>query len=108
MKGRNQWGTGSPRRVSRLRRTALAVAAVLAVETALVSLGTGSAFAADSGTTKQATKVSNAKSPASSADSVASAMLMARMQNRKIEVLSQRTADSTTYALPSGEMQTET
>jgi hypothetical protein len=87
------------------------VAAVLAAETALVSLGTGAAFAADSGTTKKATTVSDAKSAAkpaaSSADSTASAMLMARTQNRKIEVLSERTADSTTYALPSGELQTE-
>ncbi|WP_306457902.1 DNRLRE domain-containing protein [Streptomyces sp. SA15] len=83
------------------------MAAVLAAETALVSLGTGAAFAADSGTTETATTVSDAKPAASSADSIASAMLMARMQNRKIEVLSQRTADSTTYAMPSGELQTE-
>ncbi|MDQ0934817.1 YD repeat-containing protein [Streptomyces turgidiscabies] len=32
---------------------------------------------------------------------------MARLQGRKIEVLSERTADSTTYALPSGELQTD-
>ncbi|MGW4911371.1 DNRLRE domain-containing protein [Streptomyces sp. NPDC004270] len=106
----------SPRTVNRLRRTALAVAAVLAAETALLSLGTGTAFAAGSGSgaTERAAAssarpaaASSAKSAASSADSVASAMLMARTQNRKIEVLSERTSDSTTYALPSGELQTE-
>ncbi|MER6205926.1 DNRLRE domain-containing protein [Streptomyces sp. NPDC001642] len=32
---------------------------------------------------------------------------MARLQDRKIEVLSERAADSTTYALPSGELETE-
>ncbi|MEV6500794.1 DNRLRE domain-containing protein [Streptomyces prunicolor] len=32
---------------------------------------------------------------------------MARLQDRKIEVLSERATDSTTYALPSGELQTE-
>ncbi|MGW1625299.1 DNRLRE domain-containing protein [Streptomyces sp. NPDC002172] len=32
---------------------------------------------------------------------------MARLQDRKIEVLSARTSDSTTYALPSGELETE-
>lgn len=83
------------------------MAVVLAVETALVSLETGTAFAADS-TTTAVTAVSDTKSVASSADSVAAALLMARLQNRKIEVLSERTADSTTYALPSGELQTST
>ncbi|WP_198655336.1 hypothetical protein [Streptomyces geranii] len=73
------------------------MAAVLAAETALLSLNTGAAFAADSGVTETVTTVSDAKSAASSADSVASAMLMARTQNRKIEVLSERTADSTTW-----------
>ncbi|MBK3575605.1 DNRLRE domain-containing protein [Streptomyces sp. MBT65] len=93
----------------RLRRTALTIAAVLAAETALVSLATGAAFAADSGTTTEATAASDTtKSMASAADSVSSALLMARLQDRKIEVLSQRTADSTTYALPSGELQTST
>ncbi|WP_306425463.1 DNRLRE domain-containing protein [Streptomyces hilarionis] len=33
-------------------------------------------------------------------------MLMARTRHRRIEALSERTADSTTYALPSGELQT--
>jgi RHS repeat-associated protein len=37
----------------------------------------------------------------------ASAVLMARLQDRRIEVLSARATDSTTYALPSGELETE-
>ncbi|MFJ2114133.1 DNRLRE domain-containing protein, partial [Streptomyces sp. NPDC087850] len=35
------------------------------------------------------------------------ALLMARLQGRRIEVTSERAGDSTTYALPSGELQTE-
>ncbi|MFD4562151.1 DNRLRE domain-containing protein [Streptomyces sp. NPDC058469] len=85
----------------------MAVAAVLALETALVSLETGSAFADGSDTTV-VTAVSDTKSAASSVDSVDAALLMARLQDRRIEVLSERTADSTTYALPSGELQTST
>ncbi|MFB7336883.1 DNRLRE domain-containing protein [Streptomyces adustus] len=92
-----------------MRRTALAVTAVLAAEAALVSLGSGAAFAAGSGTTRTVTAAraeAGAEPAASAADSTASAMLMARTQNRKIEVLSARTSDSTTYALPSGQLQT--
>ncbi|MFC7264062.1 hypothetical protein [Streptomyces lutosisoli] len=70
------------------------MAAVLAAEAALVSLETGAAFAADSGTTDvTATKASETKSAASSADSVAAALLTARLQDRKIEVLSERFGD---------------
>ncbi|MCT9011291.1 DNRLRE domain-containing protein [Streptomyces rhizosphaerihabitans] len=43
--------------------------------------------------------------PAQAADE-ASAMLMARLQDRKIEVLSARTEHGTTWALPSGALQT--
>ncbi|MHC3473272.1 DNRLRE domain-containing protein [Streptomyces sp. 7R007] len=93
--------------MTRLRPTALTVAAVLAAEAALVSLGTGAAFAAGSGTTEQPTTAHHAQKRASSAESEAAALLMARTQHRWIEVLSERTADSTTYALPSGELQTE-
>ncbi|ELP63431.1 DNRLRE domain-containing protein [Streptomyces turgidiscabies] len=93
-----------------LRRTALAVAAVLAAEAALVSLSSGQAFAAaDSGTAKvTSTAAKSAKSAASTADSTAAALLMARLQGRKIEVLSERSASSTTYALPNGQLQTST
>ncbi|MEU9150115.1 DNRLRE domain-containing protein [Streptomyces sp. NPDC048417] len=93
-----------------LRRTALAVAAVLATEAALVSLETGTAFAdaTSAASTETTTTSSDTKSAASSADSVSAALSMARLQNRKIEVTSERSADSTTYALPSGELQTST
>jgi RHS repeat-associated protein len=90
-----------------LRRTALAVAAVLTAETALVSLGSGAVFAAGQGVTEKA-PAGDTKPAASSADSVAAALLTARLQGRKIEVTSERSATSTTYALPSGELQTTT
>ncbi|MEV0741503.1 DNRLRE domain-containing protein [Streptomyces sp. NPDC050549] len=92
-----------------MRRTAWVVAAVLAAETALVSWETGAAFASDTAATTSVTAASDtSKSAASSADSVAAALLMARLQDRNIEVTSERTATSTTYALPSGELQTST
>lgn len=81
---------------------------MLAAEAALVSLETGAVFAADSGTTEVTATSDETKSAASSADSVSAALLMARLQDRKIEVLSERSATSTTYALPSGELQTST
>ncbi|MCX5558357.1 DNRLRE domain-containing protein [Streptomyces sp. NBC_00038] len=80
----------------------------MAAEAALVSLETGAVFAADSGTTEVTATSDETKSAASSADSVSAALLMARLQDRKIEVLSERSATSTTYALPSGELQTST
>ncbi|SHI05463.1 DNRLRE domain-containing protein [Streptomyces sp. 3214.6] len=106
--------SGRRRGSESVRRTALAVAAVLAAETALLSLGTGSAFAAgfDSGATAGAAKAGSgrahsAKAAASSADSVEAALLMARLQGRKIEATSERTADSSTYALPNGQLETD-
>ncbi|WP_369030600.1 DNRLRE domain-containing protein [Streptomyces adonidis] len=94
-----------------VRRTAVAVLVALAAQVALVEQGGGPAFAADTGShaktstaaKKSATKVSG---PAEAQDE-ASAVLMARLQHRKIEVLSARTADSTTYALPDGQLQTQ-
>ncbi|MGW2035303.1 DNRLRE domain-containing protein [Streptomyces sp. NPDC001811] len=71
-----------------------------------MSLGTGVGFATASGAARTV-KASDVKSAATSADSVASALLTARTLNRKIEVLSERTEDSTTFALPSGELRTE-
>ena len=114
MRLKGRWVPASGGRTFRqgLRRTALAVAAVLVAETALVSLGTGATFAADGaaeGAAETRTAASDsAKSAASAADSVDAALLMARLQDRKIEVLSERSATSTTYALPSGELQTST
>lgn len=73
-----------------------------------MSLGSGAAFAAGSAAEATLAASSNSDSAASSADSVAAALLMARLQDRRIEVASQRSATSTTYALPSGELQTST
>ncbi|MEU9413496.1 DNRLRE domain-containing protein [Streptomyces sp. NPDC048281] len=82
---------------------------LVAADVALVSQDTGLAFAAD-GTNATSVTASSASAeatgPAEARDE-ASAMLMARLQGRKIEVLSARAADSTTYALPSGELVTE-
>lgn len=112
MRLKGRWVPGARRRGrpsrAALGRAALAVAAVLAAEAALVSLETGAVFAADSGTTEVTATSDETKSAASSADSVSAALLMARLQDRKIEVLSERSATSTTYALPSGELQTST
>ncbi|MFF5303294.1 DNRLRE domain-containing protein [Streptomyces sp. NPDC013161] len=80
---------------------------VVAVETALVSLDTGVVFAAEGAASESVQSASADSSGPAQAQDEASAVLMARLQNRKIEVLSERTADSTTYALPSGELQTE-
>jgi hypothetical protein len=83
---------------------------LLAAEAALVAANSGMAFAADPGGAGKTSVTSKAskgsKSAASSADSAAAALLMARLQHRKIEITSERTADSTTYALPNGQLQT--
>ncbi|MFI6402303.1 DNRLRE domain-containing protein [Streptomyces sp. NPDC050548] len=82
----------------------------MAAEAALIvggsmAVAAGAATAAsDSATTVAAS--AKAEAPAEAQDE-ASAVLMARLQNRNIEVLSDRTTDSTTYALPSGELRTE-
>ncbi|MDX3458824.1 DNRLRE domain-containing protein [Streptomyces sp. ME02-8801-2C] len=80
----------------------------MAAEAALAAVGTGQTFAAAVSTTTKVASAKPAKSAASSADSAAAALLMARLQGRKIEVLSERSASSTTYALPNGQMQTST
>jgi len=89
----------------RLRQVAGAVSLLLAVETAMVAESTGQAMAETPAAVSLASESSEVSGPAEAADK-ASAVLMARSQGRKIEVLSERTADSTTYALPSGELQT--
>ena len=82
---------------------------LVAAETTLVSQDTGLAFAAEAASSSaESTQSSSADSlGAAEAQDEASAVLMARLQDRKIEVLSERAADSTTYALPSGELETE-
>ena len=95
---------------SGLRRVAVGLSMLLAAEAALVAANSGMAFAADPGGAGKTSVTSKAskgsKSAASSADSAAAALLMARLQHRKIEITSERTADSTTYALPNGQLQT--
>ncbi|MEU0949469.1 DNRLRE domain-containing protein [Streptomyces canus] len=95
---------GRVRQAQRLRQIAIGVVMLFAAEAALVSQDTGIAFATPT-TDAPAQAAAPASGPAEAQDE-ASAMLMARLQDRKIEVLSERTADSTTYALPSGELET--
>ncbi|WP_249125997.1 DNRLRE domain-containing protein [Streptomyces sp. A2-16] len=81
----------------------------MAAETAVVAESSGLSFA-DSATSASSASASSGTSTTfgpAEAQSEASAVLMARLQDRKIEVLSARTSDSTTYALPSGELETE-
>ncbi|MFE2425797.1 DNRLRE domain-containing protein [Streptomyces sp. NPDC059373] len=88
---------------------ATGVAMLLAAETALVAADSGVALAVENAKATTTTPTSSAKhtlGPAEAQDE-ASAVLMARLQKREIEVLSERTAASTTYALPSGEIRTE-
>ncbi|MFI1294414.1 DNRLRE domain-containing protein [Streptomyces sp. NPDC020792] len=80
----------------------------MAAETALVAQDSGMVFASEMAATTTSAPANSTKAEGrAEAQDEASAMLMARLQARKIEVLSARTADSTTYALPSGEFQTE-
>jgi RHS repeat-associated protein len=82
---------------------------LFAAEAALVSQDTGIAFARPaSGAPVEAAQSDATKTsgPVEAQDE-ASAVLMARLQDRRIEVLSARATDSTTYALPSGELETE-
>ncbi|WP_327725016.1 DNRLRE domain-containing protein [Streptomyces europaeiscabiei] len=68
-----------------------------------VTIMEGAAVAAEPQSVQAETKADFG--PAEAQDE-ASASLMARLQDRKIEVLSARTAASTTWALPSGALQT--
>ncbi|MFI1018695.1 DNRLRE domain-containing protein [Streptomyces sp. NPDC020965] len=85
---------------------ACAVAAVLAAETAVMVAVTGQAVALtpQQPSARAAAEKAAAKGPAVAQDE-ASARLMARLQKRKIEVLSARTDTSSTYVLPDGQMQ---
>ncbi|MFC9843931.1 DNRLRE domain-containing protein [Streptomyces sp. NPDC060223] len=93
-----------------MRRIALGLVTTLAAQSALVSIGSGAAFALPTSAASSgvAAASSDSKEAASTADSVTAALLMARLQDRKIEVTSERTTTSTTWALPSGELQTAT
>ncbi|MFE9248350.1 DNRLRE domain-containing protein [Streptomyces sp. NPDC007088] len=69
-----------------------------------MSLESGAAFAVPSGDTVAGASAD--EKAASTADSTAAALLTARLRDRRVEILSERTATSTTWALPSGELQT--
>ncbi|MEU1217751.1 DNRLRE domain-containing protein [Streptomyces microflavus] len=105
--------TGTARKA---RRIAVGLTAVLLAQTALVSTGSGAAFAVSPAGTSTSAAESVFASPgsapagtekaASTADSVAAGLLVARLQKRRIEVLPERTATTTTYALPDGSLET--
>ncbi|MFE9880619.1 DNRLRE domain-containing protein [Streptomyces sp. NPDC005784] len=79
----------------------------MVTEGALIAEGSGLTFAVAPESSASAASASGTPSgPAEARDEV-SALMMARSQDRKIEVLSERTSKSTTYALPSGALQTE-
>ncbi|MGW0882103.1 DNRLRE domain-containing protein [Streptomyces sp. NPDC002671] len=90
------------------RKVATAVSLALLAEAALM-LSTGEAVAVGKPQAAAADTSKAQKQPTGPAEAAdpASAVLMARLQGRRIEVLSARTADSTTWALPSGSLQTE-
>lgn len=92
----------------RSRQVAGVVSLLLLAEAALLVEPTGRAVAVGqpAAVTESVTATAPVYGPAEAADK-ASAVLMARLQNRRIEVLSERAADSTTWALPSGSLQSE-
>lgn len=100
-------GSSAHRARRRIRRIAGSLSLLLAVEAAMVVESTGQAMAVSVEALASASSTSAETLGPAEAQDETSAMLMARLQDRKIEVLSERTADSTTYALPSGELSTE-
>ncbi|MEU6879919.1 DNRLRE domain-containing protein [Streptomyces sp. NPDC046712] len=101
-----QWSSKHRSTRQRLRLIAGAVAAVLAAETAVVVATTGQAVALASQQPGARTAAEAAPKGPAVAQDEASARLMARLQKRRIEVLSVRTETSATYVLPDGQMQT--
>ncbi|MER6298968.1 DNRLRE domain-containing protein [Kitasatospora sp. NPDC001539] len=87
-----------PRRRSALRNTAVALAVLLAAESAAVIMTTGQAVAVGK---EQAPKPVRAQGPAEAAD-LATAHLKARLENRRIEVVDERTESTTTWINPDG------
>lgn len=95
-------------RTQRFKTAVLAVSLAVLAQPVFVVTGTGQATAVSSvGAGKAAAaKEAPARGPAQAADE-ASAQLMARLQHRRIEILSARTEDSTTWADPDGSLTTE-
>ena len=90
----------------RVRRISGSLAFVLIAEAALLATaGTGTTAVADD---SPAAGSSATSLGAAEAQDEASALLMARLQNRRIEVLSERTSTATTWALPDGTLRTDT
>ncbi|MFF2122657.1 DNRLRE domain-containing protein [Kitasatospora sp. NPDC058184] len=81
-----------------LRHTAVALAVVLSVEAAAVIMTTGQAVAV---TTEQSPKPAKALGPAEAKD-IATAHLKARLENRRIEVVDERTESTTSWINPDG------
>ncbi len=79
-----------------IRRTAIAATAITAA-----SMLSGPAVAVPVNASAATTAAPNPLGPAEAADA-ASAFLMARLQNRRIEITGERTDSSTTYAEPGG------
>lgn len=77
----------------------------LATQVGLIAENDGMAFATAADTSSSSSSTSPS-GPAEAQDD-ASALLMARLQNRQIQVLGDRTTDTTTYALPDGTFSTE-
>ncbi|MFJ7155461.1 DNRLRE domain-containing protein [Streptomyces sp. NPDC101118] len=87
---------------SRLRRIALV--AVMAMSVTLIE---GGAALAEPSRDKAQTTQAKPKGPAEAADT-ASAVLMARLQNRRIEITGERTASTTSWANPDGTLSLDT
>ncbi|MFD0367660.1 DNRLRE domain-containing protein [Streptomyces sp. NPDC127114] len=81
-----------------LSRVALAVAGVLAVETAVVVEATGQAVALSS----QPPAADSSATYATEAADIPSAQVAARLSGRRVEALSERTESTTTWANPNG------
>ncbi|MEV7353829.1 DNRLRE domain-containing protein [Kitasatospora sp. NPDC091276] len=100
---RHRAATGAPsplptRRRTALRNTAVALAVVLAAESAVVIMTTGQAVAV---TTEQAPRPTRSLGPAEAKD-LATAHLKARLEDRRIEVVDERTESTTTWINPDG------
>ncbi|MFB7275297.1 DNRLRE domain-containing protein [Streptomyces sp. NPDC056244] len=82
--------------------------AVLSAQTALVALDSGQVFALTPHRGQVHSSAKAAVSGPAEAPDAASARLMARLQDRRIEVLSERAADATTFVNPDGSLSAET
>ncbi|WP_436995085.1 DNRLRE domain-containing protein [Streptomyces sp. enrichment culture] len=89
-----------------LPRIALAAAALLTAETALVVATSGQAVALPAKKTQAPARPESGKGPRSAAD-IPSAKVAARLSGRRVEALSERTETSTTWVNKDGSLTTE-